>query len=82
MKKVIERAVGNFKTRTADGKIIPIIIMQKFIVAPAAFGDTVRQESPVEKWLVTSNGSPVNEIDENTFDVISDTGGKYRVTRI
>ncbi|MCK9362164.1 MAG: hypothetical protein M0P74_00955 [Syntrophales bacterium] len=82
MKKVIKRTVGNFKARTADGEIITIMIIQEFIIGALAFGDTIRQESPGDKQFVTSNGRQVNEIDENTYDVFSDTGSKYRVTRI
>jgi len=81
MDKIIERTAGNFKTQTADGEIITINIIQKFIIGTLAFGETVPQESPIGRRLVTSDGRPVNEIDENTYDVFGDTG-KCRITRI
>ena len=81
MSKMVERKVGTFQAKTEQGKIFTIFIMQKFLMADLAFGDTVRQESPISKRLVTSEGRDVNKIDENTYDVFGDTE-KYGVTRI
>jgi len=63
------------------GKIVTIIIMQKFIMADLAFGDTVRQESPGDKRLITSGGRPVNMINETTHEVLGDLE-KYIVTKV
>ncbi|NPU82997.1 MAG: hypothetical protein HPY65_00805 [Syntrophaceae bacterium] len=79
MNKKVTRQVGRFKAVDASGKVYSIIIMQDFHISEE-FG-AEPQEIPGMLKLITAQGSRVNKIDENRYEILEGIE-KIPVTRI
>ena len=68
MSKTITRQIGSFKAVSESGKVITIYKKQQFEIV-GEFG-VEPQEIPGNTSLATSDGKPVNKIDENTYETL------------
>ena len=68
MSKTITRQIGSFKAVSESGKVITIYKKQQFEIV-GEFG-VEPQEIPGNISLATSDGKPVNKIDENTYETL------------
>lgn len=69
MSKEKEKPIDRFKVASDTGQTFTIIRYQTYIIT-GEFGEN-DQAVPTTQRLATSNGDHVNEIDENTFEVLT-----------
>lgn len=69
MNKKITKLIDKFQVITEKGKIFTILKRQDFNIAEA-FQQEPR-EIPGIKWFCTPDGKGVNQIDENTYQLLN-----------
>jgi hypothetical protein len=68
MNKTKSKLIDRFQVKTEYGKIITISKSQEFYISEAFQQAT--EEIPGRVWFSTPNGKGVNQIDENTYQVL------------
>jgi len=68
MNKKKTKLIDRFQVKTEYGKVLTISKFQEFNIDEAFQQDT--QEIPGAVWFSTPNGKGVNQIDENTYQVL------------
>lgn len=68
MDRKIIKEIERFNAKSDDGQIFTVIISQEYIVTRSLQGRS--QELPGLKVAMTSDGSYLNFIDENKFEIV------------
>lgn len=66
----MEREVARIKAKADNGKIYTVVTIQEFIEA-TAISDTSARWIKGMKRLELEDGSPVNYVDDKTFEIVT-----------
>lgn len=69
MNKKVQKQIESFFATSDSGKRYALIVMQAFILDDS--WGTEPTYIPNEKWIITSTGKKVNQINEDTFSISS-----------